>query len=170
MIRPSSSSNSSRLPLPAAPILLENGEEAAGVVQTSPQSISLLRPPILTSEVWFLTYFSCSSCLLGRIGSILSVDRAIVSDPTVRSGPNLQDKCPIPYRTHRNFRIGIWRSWAPWACLTRVRVVLPLVDRESPGVVSHSQGDYQVSRGVGYPALRQAPYVVLVVPASEEIL
>ncbi|BBH09064.1 HXXXD-type acyl-transferase family protein, partial [Prunus dulcis] len=50
-------------------------------------------------------------------------DRAIVSDPTVRSEPNLQDKCPIPYRTHRNFRIGIWRSWSPWACLTRVRVV-----------------------------------------------
>ncbi|BBH05247.1 organic cation/carnitine transporter 3, partial [Prunus dulcis] len=50
-------------------------------------------------------------------------DRAIVSDPIVRSEPNLQDKCPIPYRTHRNFRIGIWRSWSPWARLTRVRVV-----------------------------------------------
>ncbi|BBG97070.1 plant U-box 24, partial [Prunus dulcis] len=42
---------------------------------------------------------------------------AIVSDPTVRSGPNLQDECPIPYRTHRNFQIGIWRSWARYpAC------------------------------------------------------
>ncbi|BBH00052.1 HXXXD-type acyl-transferase family protein, partial [Prunus dulcis] len=37
-------------------------------------------------------------------------DRAIVSDPTVRSEPNLQDECPKCYRTHRNFRIGIWRS------------------------------------------------------------
>ncbi|BBH05692.1 Ankyrin repeat family protein, partial [Prunus dulcis] len=49
--------------------------------------------------------------------------RAIVSDPTVRSEPNLQDECPIPYRTHRDFRIGVWRSWSPWARLTRVRVV-----------------------------------------------
>ncbi|KAI5348021.1 hypothetical protein L3X38_000908 [Prunus dulcis] len=56
-------------------------------------------------------------------------DRAIVSDPTVRSEPNLQDKCPIPYRTHRNFRIGGWRSWSPWARLTTVRVVRLLVDR-----------------------------------------
>ncbi|BBG95443.1 HXXXD-type acyl-transferase family protein, partial [Prunus dulcis] len=71
----------------------------------------------------------------------------IVRDPTARSGPNLQDD-PIPCRTYRNFRIGIWRSWAPWARLTRVRV----------------------SRGVGYPALRQAPYVALVVPAYGEIL
>ncbi|BBH02258.1 plant U-box 24 [Prunus dulcis] len=50
-------------------------------------------------------------------------DRTIVSDPTVRSEPNLQDECPIRYRTHRNFRIGVWRSWSPWARLTRVRVV-----------------------------------------------
>ncbi|BBN69434.1 AP2/B3-like transcriptional factor family protein, partial [Prunus dulcis] len=41
--------------------------------------------------------------------------------PTVRSEPNLQDEYPIPYRTHRNFRIGVWRSWSPWARLTRVR-------------------------------------------------
>ncbi|BBG93506.1 plant U-box 24, partial [Prunus dulcis] len=74
-------------------------------------------------------------------------DRAIVSDPTVRSEPNLQDKCPIPYRTHRNFRIGVWRSWSPWARLTRVRV----------------------ARGVGYPACRQAPYVAWVVPAYGEL-
>ncbi|KAI5343444.1 hypothetical protein L3X38_011320 [Prunus dulcis] len=49
--------------------------------------------------------------------------RAIVSDPTVRSEPNLQDECPIPYRTHRNFRIGVWRSWSPWARLTRVEIL-----------------------------------------------
>ncbi|KAI5336733.1 hypothetical protein L3X38_016001 [Prunus dulcis] len=67
-------------------------------------------------------------------------DRAIVSNPTVRSEPNLQDKCPIPSKTHRDFRIGNWRSWA-----------------------------LQVSRGVGYPALRQDPYVALVVPAYGEI-
>ncbi|BBN69870.1 Histidine kinase-, DNA gyrase B-, and HSP90-like ATPase family protein [Prunus dulcis] len=38
--------------------------------------------------------------------------RTIVSDPTVRSEPNLQDECPVRYRTHRNFRIGVWRSWS----------------------------------------------------------
>ncbi|KAI5345497.1 hypothetical protein L3X38_013374 [Prunus dulcis] len=47
-------------------------------------------------------------------------DRAIVSDLTVRSGLNLQDKCPIPCRTPRNLRIGIWRPWAPWARLTKI--------------------------------------------------
>ncbi|KAI5330027.1 hypothetical protein L3X38_029424 [Prunus dulcis] len=110
----SSFSNSSQfLPL-AASVLPKNGEEAAGVVRTSPPSISLLRPPIPTSEVWFLIYFSFSSCLL---------DRAIMSVPTVRSGPNLQDECPIPSRTPRNLRIEIWRSWAQWASLTRVGVV-----------------------------------------------
>ncbi|BBH01528.1 HXXXD-type acyl-transferase family protein [Prunus dulcis] len=48
----------------------------------------------------------------GRVLSvgIRALDRAIVSDPTVRSEPNLQDECPKCYRTHRNFRIGIWRS------------------------------------------------------------
>ncbi|KAI5314240.1 hypothetical protein L3X38_043416 [Prunus dulcis] len=73
MTGPSSSSNPSQLPILATAVSPENGEEAAGVVRTSPPSISLLRPPIPTSEVWFLTYFSCSSCLLGRIRSILSV-------------------------------------------------------------------------------------------------
>ncbi|KAI5354841.1 hypothetical protein L3X38_007736 [Prunus dulcis] len=96
MTEASSFSNPSQLSPPAAPSSSENGEEAAGVVRTSPLSISLLRPPISTSE--------------------------IVRDPTARSGPNLQDD-PIPCRTYRNFRIGIWRSWAPWARLTRVRVV-----------------------------------------------
>ncbi|KAI5327202.1 hypothetical protein L3X38_026598 [Prunus dulcis] len=91
-------------------------------------------------------------------------DRAIVSDPTVRSEPNLQDKFPIPYRTHRNFRIRVWRSWSPWARLTRVRVVRLLVDLQAP------PSESQVSRGVGYPALRQAPYMALVVPAYGEIL
>ncbi|CAL2237318.1 unnamed protein product [Prunus armeniaca] len=38
-----------------------------------------------------------------------------MSDPTVRSGPNLQDMCPRACRTSRNFRIGIWRLWAPQA-------------------------------------------------------
>ncbi|KAI5313959.1 hypothetical protein L3X38_043135 [Prunus dulcis] len=74
----SSSSSPSRLPPPAAVVSPENGEEAAGVVRSSPPSISLLWPPIPTSEVWFLTYFSCSSCLLGRIGSILSVANSIL--------------------------------------------------------------------------------------------
>ncbi|KAI5317582.1 hypothetical protein L3X38_037289 [Prunus dulcis] len=73
----SSSSNPSQVPPPATAVSPETGEEAAGVVRTSPPSISLLRPPIPTSEVWFLTYFSCSSCLLGRIGSILSVGNSI---------------------------------------------------------------------------------------------
>ncbi|KAI5323017.1 hypothetical protein L3X38_032089 [Prunus dulcis] len=77
MIGPSSSSNPSRLPPPDAAVSPENGEEAAGVVRTSPPSISLRRPPIPTSEV---------------------------------------------------------------------------------------------SRGVGYPALRQTPYVALVVPAHREIM
>ncbi|KAI5334179.1 hypothetical protein L3X38_024312 [Prunus dulcis] len=50
----SSSSNPSRLPPPAAVVSPENGEEAAGVVRTSPPSISLLRPPNQTSKVEFL--------------------------------------------------------------------------------------------------------------------
>ncbi|KAI5314727.1 hypothetical protein L3X38_043903 [Prunus dulcis] len=78
MTRASSSSSPSRLPPPADVVSLENGEEAAGVVRSSPTSISLLWPPIPTSEIWFLTYFSCSSCLLGRIGSILSVANSIL--------------------------------------------------------------------------------------------
>ncbi|BBH01548.1 Ribosomal RNA processing Brix domain protein [Prunus dulcis] len=42
-------------------------------------------------------------------------DRAIVSDPTVRSEPNLQDECPKCYRTHRNFgsEFGGRRSRGP---------------------------------------------------------
>ncbi|KAI5342975.1 hypothetical protein L3X38_010851 [Prunus dulcis] len=105
----SSSSNPSQVQPPPVAISPETREEAAGFVRTSLPSISFLRPPIPTSDVWFLTYFSCSSCLLGRIGSILSVDHAIVSNLIVRSRPNFQDKCPIPRRTQRNFRIGIWR-------------------------------------------------------------
>ena len=73
----SSSSSPSRLPSLAAAVSPENGGVAAGVVRSSPPSISLLRPPNPTSKVWFLTYFSCSSCLLGRIRSILSVDNSI---------------------------------------------------------------------------------------------
>ncbi|KAI5313036.1 hypothetical protein L3X38_042210 [Prunus dulcis] len=77
MTRASSSSNPSQVPPPAAVVLPENGKEEATVVQTSPPSISLLRPPILTGEGWFLTYFSCSRCLLGRIRSILNVGNSI---------------------------------------------------------------------------------------------
>ncbi|KAI5327770.1 hypothetical protein L3X38_027166 [Prunus dulcis] len=51
MTGPSSSSSPSQLPTLAAAVSPKNGEEAAGVVRTSPPSISLLRPPIPTSEV-----------------------------------------------------------------------------------------------------------------------
>ncbi|CAL2238204.1 unnamed protein product [Prunus armeniaca] len=44
--------------------------------------------------------------------------RAIMSDPTVRSGPNLQDVHPRACRTYRNFWIGVWRLWALQARLT----------------------------------------------------
>ncbi|KAI5323176.1 hypothetical protein L3X38_032248 [Prunus dulcis] len=115
----SSSSNPSQVQPPVTAVSPKNGEEAASVVRTSRPSISLLRPPIPMSEVWFLTYFLCSSCLLGRIRSIPSIDRAIVSDLTFRSKLNLQDECPIPCRTCRNLQIGIWRSWAPWARLIK---------------------------------------------------
>ncbi|BBH07119.1 hypothetical protein Prudu_018959 [Prunus dulcis] len=92
----------------------------------------------------------------------VNLDRAIVSDPTVRSGPNLQDECPIPCRTHRNFRIRIWRSWAPWA-------------RFDQGLAWHRLSGVETGpiSGVGctgYLALRQAPYVALVVPAYGEIM
>ncbi|KAI5348683.1 hypothetical protein L3X38_001570 [Prunus dulcis] len=73
----SSSSSPSRLPPPAAVVSPENGEEADGVFRSSPPSISFLRPPIPTSEVWFLTYFSYSSYLFGGLGSILSVANSI---------------------------------------------------------------------------------------------
>ncbi|KAI5334833.1 hypothetical protein L3X38_024966 [Prunus dulcis] len=46
----SSSSSPSRLPRPAAVVMPENREEVAGVVRFLPPSISLLRPPISTSE------------------------------------------------------------------------------------------------------------------------
>ncbi|KAI5343329.1 hypothetical protein L3X38_011205 [Prunus dulcis] len=85
-------------------------------------------------------------------------DRAIVSNPTVRSEPNLQDKCPIPSKTHRDFRIENWRSWA-------LQVPPRILDS-----LQAPPSESQVSRGVGYPALRQAPYVALVVPAYGEIL
>ncbi|KAI5322998.1 hypothetical protein L3X38_032070 [Prunus dulcis] len=52
MTEPSSSSNPSQLPPPASAVSPENGEIAAGVVRTSPPSISLLRPPIPMSEVY----------------------------------------------------------------------------------------------------------------------
>ncbi|BBH02362.1 AP2/B3-like transcriptional factor family protein, partial [Prunus dulcis] len=81
-----------------------------------------------------LTHISRSSFSL--ISSPNLTNRTIVSDPTVRSEPNLQDECPIPYRTQEL----LYRSLEV------------------------------VSRGVGYPALRQAPYVALVVPAYGEIM
>ncbi|KAI5342943.1 hypothetical protein L3X38_010819 [Prunus dulcis] len=87
MIGASSSSNPSQVQPPPIAISPETGEEAAGVVRTSLPSISFLRPPIPTSDVWFLTYFSCSSCLLGRIGSILSVGLAWRRLSGVETGP-----------------------------------------------------------------------------------
>ncbi|KAI5326644.1 hypothetical protein L3X38_035718 [Prunus dulcis] len=47
----SSSSSPSRLPPPVAVVSPKNGEEAAGAFRSSPQSISLLRPPNPTREV-----------------------------------------------------------------------------------------------------------------------
>ncbi|KAI5343228.1 hypothetical protein L3X38_011104 [Prunus dulcis] len=51
MTGPSSSSNPSQVPPPAAAVSPKNGEEAAGIVRTSPMSISLLRPLIPMNEV-----------------------------------------------------------------------------------------------------------------------
>ncbi|KAI5350194.1 hypothetical protein L3X38_003085 [Prunus dulcis] len=51
MTRALSFSNSSQVLPPDAAVSPETGEEAAGVVRTSPPSISLLRPPIRTSEL-----------------------------------------------------------------------------------------------------------------------
>ncbi|KAI5348857.1 hypothetical protein L3X38_001744 [Prunus dulcis] len=50
MTGPPSSSHPSQVPLPASAVSPKNGEEAAGVVRTSPTSISLLRPPIPMNE------------------------------------------------------------------------------------------------------------------------
>ncbi|BBN67684.1 Ribosomal RNA processing Brix domain protein, partial [Prunus dulcis] len=87
-------------------------------------------------------------------------DRTIVSNPTVRSEPNLQDKCPKSYSTHRNFRIGN----VSLECYTHYLKYLP-------GFwIQYEYHQVKVSRGVGYPALRQAPYVALVVPAYGEIV
>ncbi|KAI5338179.1 hypothetical protein L3X38_017450 [Prunus dulcis] len=51
MTGPSSSSNPSQVPPPAAAVSPKNGEEAASVVRTSQPSISLLGPPIPMNEV-----------------------------------------------------------------------------------------------------------------------
>ncbi|KAI5342960.1 hypothetical protein L3X38_010836 [Prunus dulcis] len=83
----SSSSNPSQVQPPPVAISPKTGEKAAGVVRNSLPSISFLRPQISTSDVWFLTYFSCSSCLLGRIGSILSVGLAWRRLSGVETGP-----------------------------------------------------------------------------------
>ncbi|BBH05495.1 hypothetical protein Prudu_016896, partial [Prunus dulcis] len=83
---------------------------------------------------------------------------------TVRSGPNLQEECPIPCGTYRNFQIGIWRSWAPWTRLTQFAFL------ESIGDVWGTWDDVEVPRGVGYRACGQTPYMALVVPVYGEIL
>ncbi|BBN70478.1 LRR and NB-ARC domains-containing disease resistance protein [Prunus dulcis] len=111
----------------------ENAKIRPVLTQNSKSLFSLISSPNLTSKEFTDRE---SEPRMFRFNNLESCDRE-------RSEPNLQDECPIPCRTHRNFRIGIWRSWSPWAPLTRVRV----------------------ARGVGYPACRQTPYVALVVPA-----
>ncbi|BBH02100.1 hypothetical protein Prudu_012564 [Prunus dulcis] len=102
-----------------------------------------------------------------RVGTVAE-DRAIVSDPTVRSEPNLQDECPKCYRTHRNFRIGIWRS-VQQSLECQLECYMHYF-KYLPGFwMYYEYHQVKVSRGVGYPALRQTPYVALVVPAYGEI-
>ncbi|KAI5312404.1 hypothetical protein L3X38_041577 [Prunus dulcis] len=78
MTGPSSSSNLSHVPPTATAVLPKNGEEEAGVIRTSPTSISLLRPPIPMNEL------SARNCQKRSIGSQTQVGAMVADEGKVK--------------------------------------------------------------------------------------
>ncbi|KAI5326384.1 hypothetical protein L3X38_035458 [Prunus dulcis] len=104
---------------------------------------------------------------------------AIISNPTVRFRPNLQDVYLRPCGTLRNIRIVKHRLWVPWARLTRFGKFDCPVDRVSPEAIPSSElvwvlDDFYGAEGSWTKHLTFEPLVgikrVLEFWKSEEIL
>ncbi|KAI5338465.1 hypothetical protein L3X38_017736 [Prunus dulcis] len=142
----SSSSNPSQVLPPPVVVSPKNGEEAAGVIRTSPPSISLLRPSIPTSESW--------DSDSGHLRSVFGVG------PRTRVAPNR-----VLYLGWEFGAVVLRFSGGYPAC--RQTPYVALVVLAYGEILLY---DVEVSHGIGYPALRQTPYVSLVVPAYGEIM